>query len=72
MFPIVRLEEAEQLVLHVRVAAEDARAGLPHHVLDARHEGLQLAPQAVERRLVHHIGGTFHARGNLRWVDAAR
>src|SRR2546429_398234 len=60
-----RFKETEQLPLGVRVPAQDARPGLAEHLLDARHERVQVLPQPLERGLLDHVGGTFDAGTNL-------
>ncbi len=60
-----RLEHAQELAVAAGVAAEDAGAGLLHHLLDQRHHRLDLVTQAVERELRQHAGGLFDAGGDL-------
>jgi hypothetical protein len=59
------LEQAENLAVGARVAAQDARSGLLHHLPDERHHRIELAAQVLQRQLLQDVGRSFHARGDL-------
>ena len=48
-----------------RVAAQDARAGLFHHLSGERHHGIKLVAQALQRQLLYNVGRALHARGDF-------
>src|ERR1700680_2574441 len=60
------LEHAEHLAFAAGVAAEDAGAGLLHHLADQRHHPLDLRAQTLQRQLLADIGRAFHPAGDLR------
>ena len=47
------------------VAGEDARFGLAHHLLDARHRALQLAAQTLQHDLPPEVDGPLDAVADL-------
>jgi hypothetical protein len=59
------LEDTHQFFGYVRVAAEDPLFGLPHHLLDSRHKGVQFFAQPFQGGLLHHLRGSFHPFNNL-------
>jgi hypothetical protein len=59
------LEQAENLAVGARVAAQDARSGLLHHLPDERHHRINLAAQVLQRQSLQDVGRSFHARGDL-------
>src|SRR6266496_4002391 len=60
-----RLEQAENLALDMRVAVEDAGAGLTHDLPHQRHHPVQLRTQALQRNLRQDIRSPLDARGYL-------
>src|SRR6478672_9669128 len=61
----LRLEQTHELAVAARVAAQDARAGLFHHLSDERHHGIKLVAQALQRQLLYNVGRALHARGDF-------
>src|SRR5205085_11895343 len=49
------LEQAEELAFKARLAAEDARSRLLHHLPDERNHRVDLPAQAVERQLLQDL-----------------
>src|ERR1700674_2391926 len=60
------LEQADNLAFAARIAAEDAGAGLLHHLAHQRHHRLDLRAQALQRQLLADIARAFHPGGDLR------
>src|SRR3954454_6987047 len=59
------LEDTDQLLGNMRIAAKDPLLGLSHYLLDARHEGVQFFSQPFQGGLPHHIHRSLHPFGNL-------
>jgi hypothetical protein len=58
-------KQAEELAFEARLAAEDARSGLLHHLLDERNHRVDFPAQALERQLLPDIPRPLHACGDL-------
>src|SRR6202162_6024206 len=59
------LEHAEELAFGVRVAAEDTRPRLLHHLLDQRHHRVELLAQTLERQLLQNAPGALRSSNNF-------
>src|SRR5580658_4126908 len=59
------LEQAEELALTARVAAEDTCPGLLHHLPDARRHQVKFLPQALQCQLFQNAPRPLHALGYL-------
>ena len=66
-FYFVRADDPDTAVgaVAARVAVQDARAGLFHHLSDERHHGIKLVAQALQRQLLYNVGRALHARGDF-------
>ena len=60
-----RLEETDDFLGHMRIATENSRTGLLHHLLHPRRHGVQLFAQAFEGGLFEDIARCFHACHDL-------
>src|SRR5271169_534757 len=60
-----RLEDADQLLGYMRVATENSRTSLLHHLLHPRRHRVQLFAQAFEGGLFEDIARCLHARRDL-------
>ena len=59
------VEQAHELAIAARVAAQDARTGLLHHLLYERCHGIKLIAQSLQRQLLQDVCRPFHSFGDL-------
>ena len=60
-----RLEQADELVLSMFVATEDASLGLAHHLTYQRDHVVERLAQAIQDRLLGDLGAALDAGLNL-------
>src|SRR5439155_1308950 len=59
------LEQTDKLAFEARLAAQDTRSRLLHHLPDERNHAVEFFAQPFERQLLHDIPRPLHAGGNL-------